>query len=195
MVPSNWCMNWAQPTMSGTMTEKRAGEGDEDIGLVCKTRGRRASLGACDYSIASGTFLRGGGKARSRSARSSARELEVVGRAVGADMRRLDRLRDRDHAAAGAGARRAPSAPASRRAAQHRLERRVAEQPRQRRRRAHERRIGHDRDAFAPGTTAAGPIRCRGSSGCRAPDWWRSRRRRQAPAASSMSSVSKLLTP
>src|SRR5262245_7306106 len=35
IVPSNWCMNWAQPTISGTMTEKRAGDGEgEDIGTV-----------------------------------------------------------------------------------------------------------------------------------------------------------------
>ena len=35
IVPSNWCMNWAQPTISGTMTEKRDGDGEsEAIGVV-----------------------------------------------------------------------------------------------------------------------------------------------------------------
>src|SRR5918996_6459834 len=46
MVPSNWCMNWAQPTISGTMTEKRGGEGGEDIGRVMQdARPRRKPCG------------------------------------------------------------------------------------------------------------------------------------------------------
>ena len=38
IVPSNWCMNCAQPTISGTMTEKRGGVGGEDIGMVMQDR-------------------------------------------------------------------------------------------------------------------------------------------------------------
>ena len=58
-----------------------------------------------------------------------------------------------------------------------------------------DRRIGHDRYACACGTTAAGRIRCRAGSGCRAPGWSRQSLPPGSAESSCMSSMSKLLTP
>ena len=94
IVPSNWCMNCAQPTMSGTMTEKRDGDG-EAIGTVLQDA-RRPRKRILEHGQRHLLARRREGVVEFREL--VRREGDVVGRAVRSDMRRLHRLRDRDHA-------------------------------------------------------------------------------------------------
>src|SRR5262245_63009812 len=98
MVPSNWCMNWAQPTISGTMTEKRAGGEGEDIGLVMQDARPRRKPEGMPSKHGQRHFLARRRKGAVEVLEVVRRESEVVRRAVGADMCRLRRLRDGDDA-------------------------------------------------------------------------------------------------
>src|SRR5262245_51711310 len=93
MVPSNWCMNWAQPTINGTMTEKRDEEAAIASGNAREAGGAQALLEHGQWHLLA--WRREGAVERAQVSRA---QPQVIGLAVRPDVLRPDRLGDRDNA-------------------------------------------------------------------------------------------------